>query len=599
MKLQRAGREWKACCPFHKEKTPSFTLSDEKGFYHCFGCGAHGDAIRWLTDARGLPFIDAVKELADSAGLEVPAGDPAAQQRAQRAASLYEVMDAAQAWFQEQLAGLQGTAARTYLEERGFTRATIEKFGFGFAPDSRGKLKQALQSFGDDKLVEAGLLIAPEENAREPFDRFRGRLMIPIRDQRGRVIAFGGRILGDGVPKYLNSPETPLFDKGATLFNLDRAGPKSRDSGRLIVVEGYFDVIALDQVGISEAVAPLGTALTEAQLERLWRLSDIPFLCFDGDSAGKKAGMRAALRSLPILAPEKSLNFVMLPGGLDPDDLVREGGKDAFEEVLEKRLTLDQLIWEWEYTAADFETPEGRASFGRRLREYARGIRDMDISTQYLALYKQKIYDLFAVQPQSRVTEGGKWLKKRAHRPEQLHAISKFGTSKTLFAPAALEGLRRYPELISSHADIVGQLSVLLLHRDLRLLCHEMLDAALGNPGLDVEQLDEALKRAVPEILHRLAKRRRVRFSFLSDRASPEKARADLAAVLELLAATPEIESALKAATARLSSDWEDDIFAEQIRMRGLRERLDLDWADLLNRQADTLSDHNSVGFHG
>src|SRR4051812_43374759 len=203
VKLQRAGREWKACCPFHKEKTPSFTLSDEKGFYHCFGCGAHGDAIRWLTDARGLPFVEAVKELADAAGMEVPAPDPRAQQKAERAAGLYDVMEAAQHWFEEQLGGLEGAEARAYLQKRGVADAVRKRFGFGYAPDSRSKLRVALRDFGNEKLVEAGLLILPESDdasaskpARDPYDRFRGRLMFPIRDQRGRVVGFSGRIVG-------------------------------------------------------------------------------------------------------------------------------------------------------------------------------------------------------------------------------------------------------------------------------------------------------------------------------------------------------------------------------------------------------------------
>ena len=228
VKLQRAGREWKACCPFHKEKTPSFTLSDEKGFYHCFGCGAHGDAIRWLTDARGLPFMDAVKELADAAGIEVPAPDPRSQEKAERAAGLYDVMEAAQHFYEEQFGGLEGAEARAYLERRGISDATRRRFGFGYAPDSRGKLRVALRDFGNEKLIEAGLLIAPDDE-REPYDRFRGRLMFPIRDRRGRVIAFSARILGAGEPKYLNSPDTPLFDKGRTLFNIDKAAAASRE----------------------------------------------------------------------------------------------------------------------------------------------------------------------------------------------------------------------------------------------------------------------------------------------------------------------------------------------------------------------------------
>ena len=303
LKLQRAGNEFKACCPFHNEKTPSFYVNDEKGFYHCFGCQAHGDAIRWLTDQRGLPFMDAVKELADQAGMEVPAPDPRSQERAERAAGLYEVMEAAADWFSEQLDGVEGArGARLSGAARVSGRRRAAAFGFGFAPDSRGKLKVALKKFGNDKLVEAGLLIKPEED-KEPYDRFRGRLMFPIRDARGRCIAFSGRIVGDGEPKYLNSPDTPLFDKGRSLFNLHRAGPASRARKSVIVVEGQMDVVALDQAGIAEVVAPLGTALTETQLGLLWRLSPTPLMCFDGDSAGQKAAVRAALRALPACRP--------------------------------------------------------------------------------------------------------------------------------------------------------------------------------------------------------------------------------------------------------------------------------------------------------
>ena len=230
VKLQKAGREWKACCPFHQEKTPSFYVNDEKSFYHCFGCQAHGDAIRFLTDSKGLPFMDAVKELADAAGMQVPAPDPRAQEQAERAIGLHEVMEAAQSWFEECLGGLEGSDARAYLDKRGVSEASRRRFGFGFAPDSRGKLRTALKRFGPEMLIEAGLLIVPEDD-REPYDRFRGRLMFPIRDRRGRVIAFSARILGAGEPKYLNSPDTPLFDKGRTLFNIDLAAPAARESG--------------------------------------------------------------------------------------------------------------------------------------------------------------------------------------------------------------------------------------------------------------------------------------------------------------------------------------------------------------------------------
>ncbi len=236
VKLQKAGREFRGCCPFHNEKTPSFYVNDDKAFYHCFGCSAHGDAIRWMTDQRGLPFIDAVKELAQAAGMEMPAMDPRAAEKAEVAKGLYEAMDDAAAWFTEQLMGIAGGEARAVLERRGIKPETAKTFGMGFSPDSRGKLKAQLKQYGDPVLVEAGLLIQVDD--KEPYDRFRGRLMIPIRDPRGRVIAFGGRVIGDGEPKYLNSPDTPLFDKGRTLYNLDRAAPASRKAGRVLVVEG-------------------------------------------------------------------------------------------------------------------------------------------------------------------------------------------------------------------------------------------------------------------------------------------------------------------------------------------------------------------------
>ena len=270
VKLQRAGNEWKACCPFHDEKTPSFYVNDGKGFYHCFGCSAHGDAIRWLTDQRGLPFMDAVKELASEAGMELPALEPHQAQRAEQRAGLHEVMQGAQDWFAANLASAAGAEARGYLERRGLDARTIARFGFGWAPDRRGALKEALGHFGEPLLIEAGLLIALDDEPgapanREPYDRFRGRVMLPIHDARSRPIAFGGRILDPAskAPKYLNSPDTPLFDKGRTLYNLHRAGPATRKSARIVVVEGYMDVIALAHAGIEEAVAPMGTALTE------------------------------------------------------------------------------------------------------------------------------------------------------------------------------------------------------------------------------------------------------------------------------------------------------------------------------------------------
>src|SRR3982751_4081610 len=380
VKLIRTGREWKACCPFHNEKTPSFTVNDDKGFYHCFGCSAHGDAIRFLTDQRGMPFMDAVKELAAKAGMDVPAPDPRAQEQAERTATLTDVIAEVAKYYAEQLNGLAGADARDYLKRRGIDAATAQRFGLGLA------------TLGEDKLIETGMLIQPEEGEKESYDRFRGRLMIPIRDPRGRVIGFGGRILGEGEPKYLNSPQTVLFDKGRTLYNLDPAGPASRTAKRLIVVEGYMDVIALDRAGISEVVAPNGTALTEGQLERLWRLDPSPILCFDGDNAGKKAAIRAATRALPLLRPDRTLRFVELPAGQDPDDVVRSGGREAFEELLANPEPLDARLWRYELEAEPLATPEAWASLKQRLIDHAGTIGHTDLARMYREDWLNRFY---------------------------------------------------------------------------------------------------------------------------------------------------------------------------------------------------------------
>src|SRR5881275_2519797 len=407
VKLIRAGREWKACCPFHNEKTPSFTVNDDKGFYHCFGCGAHGDAIRFLTDQRGMPFMDAVKELAGKAGMEVPAPDPRAQEQAERTATLTDVMAEVAKYYSEQLNGLAGAEAREYLKRRGIDAAVAERFGLGLASDNRTALKRALGKLGEDKLIDTGMLIQPEEGEKDSYDRFRGRLMIPIRDPRGRVIGFGGRILGEGEPKYLNSPQTILFDKGRTLYNLDRAGPASRSAKRLIVVEGYMDVIALDRAGISEVVAPNGTALTESQLERLWRLDPSPILCFDGDNAGRKAAVRAASRALPLLRPDRTLRFVELPPGQDPDDVVRtaaataggdgaaqqKAGGEAFEALLATAEPLDARLWRHELDSAPLTTPEASAALKQRLIDHAAAIGHPDLSRMYREDWLNRFYE--------------------------------------------------------------------------------------------------------------------------------------------------------------------------------------------------------------
>ncbi|MDB5671654.1 MAG: primase [Alphaproteobacteria bacterium] len=601
VKLQKAGREWKACCPFHKEKTPSFTLSDEKGFYHCFGCGAHGDAIRWLTDTRGLPFMEAVKELADSAGIEVPAPDPRAQQKAEQAAGLYDVVEAAQAWFVEQLGGVEGAQARDYLRQRGIGEATIRKFGFGFAPDSRSKLKTALARFGNEKLVETGLLVAPEEDGREPYDRFRGRLMIPIRDQRGRVIAFGGRILGAGEPKYFNSPETPLFDKGRTLYNLDKAGPASRDSKRLIVVEGYMDVVALDQAGIGETVAPLGTALTEGQLERLWRLVPSPLLCLDGDAAGQKAAVRAALRALPFVGPGRSLGFITLPAGQDPDDLVRGGGRVALEALLDKPEHLVDRLWAYETHVEPLVTPEQRAGLKRRLLDHVSTISDPDVREQYKSELVGRFNTLtrppapapWQSRPAQRGFErGGQrgFQRGRFQQPprptsEGARAVGK-GALSGEWSRAVLAGLLLHPGLIAEHAEAVAAL--LLADREAARLRDVLLDAAMSHGELDQMRLNTILAASgAAPFAEKLRQTRGLAFSFTRRDAEPERARRDLVLVIETLAAQPGLDAALDAATARLKEIGDEAAFQEQQRLRAARDEAERQLAALMESDAE------------
>ncbi len=574
VKLLRAGREWKACCPFHQEKTPSFTINDDKGFYHCFGCGAHGDAIRFLTEARGLPFMEAVKELAGKAGMEVPAADPRAQEKAERATSLTDVMAAAQRWFAEQLSGAEGASARDYLAKRGIDPATTARFGLGLAPNSRKAIKAALNSYGEEALLDTGMLIKPEEG--ETYDRFRGRLMIPIRDPRGRVIAFGGRILGDGEPKYLNSPETVLFDKGRTLYNIDRAAPASRAAKRLIVVEGYMDVIALDRAGIAECVAPNGTAVTEAQLERMWRLDPAPILCFDGDNAGQKAAIRAALRALPHLAPERTLRFVALPEGQDPDDLLRSGGRAALDALFEDPQPLVERLWQHERDAASLTTPEARASLRQRLLDHAGSIGDRSLASLYRDEWLAR-FDLL-VRPQrqqngtSRPSEKrGKFdPKSRRFIPPEgptsttARAIGTAGIDATM-ARALIAGFALYPDVLSSLLETFAHLPI--TDRAAAAQRDRLVDAAMSGVPLDRDALAPILN------VNDRVRRGGIGFSFTRPDTDPVQAARDLASAVDALTASAEVEAALAEATLALATG-DDCAFEEQQRLHRARDEI-------------------------
>lgn len=397
---RRSGSEYAGLCPFHNEKTPSFTVNDKKGFFHCFGCGEHGDAISFVTKTEGLGFPDAVEKLAREANLPVPRATPQERERAERASTLQQVVEMAANWFQKQLRLPVGRQGLDYLRGRGLSDATLDDFRLGFAPDSRDGLLAALKREGVpvDKIVEAGLAIQPEERGRDAYDRFRGRVMFTINDRRGRAIAFGGRVMGQGEPKYLNSPETPLFHKGANLYCLDRARVAATKDQPVIVAEGYMDVIALHGAGFTGAVAPLGTALTEGQIGELWKLADEPYLCFDGDNAGRRAAQRAAERALPLLRAGKSLRFLALPGGEDPDSLIRARGREAIEGVLKLARPLSDVIWDLETDSKPGDTPERRASIRRGLMQRADQIADPDVRSFYRTEFRDRLDKLYGGQ---------------------------------------------------------------------------------------------------------------------------------------------------------------------------------------------------------
>jgi len=588
-KLQKAGREFRACCPFHNEKTPSFYVNDDKGFYHCFGCGAHGDAIRWMTDQRGLPFIDAVKELVQAAGMEMPEQDRRSAEKAERAKGLHEAMEDAAKFFVDKLNGIEGAEARAVLKKRGISEETARAFGMGYSPDSRGKLKDALKSYGDPMLVEAGLLISVEK--KDPYDRFRGRLMIPIRDVRGRTIAFGGRIIGEGEPKYLNSPETPLFDKGRTLYNLDRAQAAARKSGRIIAVEGYMDVIALAQAGFAEAVAPLGTAMTEHQLERLWRIADVPLLCFDGDSAGQKAAIRAAHRAMPMLEPGRSLAFVTLPDGLDPDDLVRTQGPAAFESLLAKAQPLVDRLWESEIAAEPLDTPEQRAGLKRRLAALADGIGDSNVKHEYLAEFRARADLHFGRGPrnfENRPQRGGgggappargkrdkrgNWLSQPEPLKQETRNVQASGLDPIL-AKAVLAGLIRHPVAIARHMEMLWSL------RDasgaLGRLFEAVIDVAIEDRQLDQGKVLTILGRSgFGELAQELLRADGLNYSFNQAGFRNEaRARDDLKEAIEVMLTRPTVDEALSNATAALKERFTDEAFELQQALMGQRQEL-------------------------
>jgi DNA primase len=398
VKLKKSGQEWRGLSPFNKERTPSFFVNDQKAMWFDFSSGKNGNIFSFLMETEGVSFAEAVERLASMAGLAVPVMSPEAEAREERRKTLHEVMELAAKFFAATLAAREGAKARGYLADRGIEPAAQLKFRLGYAPSERFALKEHLgaQKVPVGDMVEAGLLVAGDDIPL-PFDRFRDRVMFPITDLRGRVIAFGGRALEKDVQaKYLNSPETPLFRKGATLYNGAAARAAAHEGARVIAVEGYVDVIAMVGAGFAATVAPLGTALTEDQLALIWRMADEPVLSFDGDSAGRRAAYRAVDLALPLLQPGKSLRFALLPEGQDPDDLVRSGGREAVDEVLAAARPLADMLWLRETETGGFDTPERRAALEARLNNVTAGIGDDAVRKYYRQDLRARLQGLFA-----------------------------------------------------------------------------------------------------------------------------------------------------------------------------------------------------------
>jgi DNA primase len=392
IRLARSGRQWKGCCPFHGEKTPSFYVYED-GHFHCFGCGAHGDAIGFVMQSEGASFTEAVERLAGEAGLEVPKPSAEAAEAERKRLNLAGVLQAAQAGFHRRLFLPEGRHALAYLRGRGLAEETIRRFGLGWSGEGRGTLLADLgrEGIAPEQLVDAGLMRRDDETGRT-FDLFFNRVMFPIRDRRGRVISFGGRTLGDGQPKYVNGPETALFAKRRTLYGLDQAREAVRSGAALVVVEGYMDVIAMAQAGIGGAVAPLGTALADEQLEELWRLAPAPILCFDGDTAGSRAAARAAELALPLLSHDRTLRLARLPAHDDPDTVVRRQGSEAMRGILASATPLADALYDLMRDAGGEASPEQRAALLTRLDAAANRISDKALSREYRDAFRGRFF---------------------------------------------------------------------------------------------------------------------------------------------------------------------------------------------------------------
>lgn len=510
----KAADEYLGLCPFHQEKTPSFTVSDGKGFYHCFGCGVHGDVLRFITETERLTFVEAVKLLAEEAGVALPETSREAEEQYQKSLTLYDVMEAAAQWCTEQLYSAVGKGALDYCRQRGLTPEVITEFRLGYAPEDRAAMQQYLQGKGytQAQMLETGLLTQNERG--EVYARFRNRLMFPIQDAKGRVVAFGGRILGDGQPKYLNSPATSLFYKGEMLYNWHRARNAAAQKNAVAVVEGYMDTIALAAAGIVNVVAPLGTALTEAQVQHLWQVVKEPTLCLDGDAAGARAMAKAAVAHLAQLKPGYGLKFARLPVGEDPDDVLKKHGLTALRQMLGKAIPLSEALWHVELNRHKVTTPEEKAALEQRLQQHCLAIEDLTVRRSFEQYFRGLLWNIRLTNKVSRDVQSSSF----ARQAVLLKEDSEINRLEKILLYIVLH----HPQLLQ-RADMGVVLHELEL-TDVRL--QGLLEAALQllelTPTLAPEALESALKQTGHEdVLRTLPEAHQVDKSLHAGAAEP------------------------------------------------------------------------------
>ncbi|WP_259782137.1 DNA primase [Aestuariispira ectoiniformans] len=512
---QKSRGDFWGLSPFNTEKTPSFHVREDQGFYHCFASGEHGDLFTFLMKTEGLSFPEAVEQMAELAGLEVPKATPEQAAREKKRHSLYEVTEAACRYYQKALRRPEGREALDYLKSRGLSDETIAEFRLGYSPNEGSGLWQAMKDEGIDMdlLVEAGIY-RRSKDGRPPYAFFRDRVMFPIADKRGRVIAFGGRFMGDakaaGIGKYINSPDTPLFDKGRTLYNHAQARKAVYDGQPLIVAEGYMDVIALSQAGWAGGVAPLGTAMTEVQIAELWKMDSLPYVCFDGDAAGRMAASRASDRALPQLQPGKSLRLLFMPEGEDPDSLIQAKGPSAIQPFLDAAQPLDQFLWQRELAVAEPTTPEMRADLERRLFSLADGIEDETVKKHYRRGFSDKLWNHLRAMNRAANGKGrfgrtyggakGKWQEAEPRGEVLKGQVVKELSRRT--QQIVLAALINHPGVIDQFFETLDRIH---FDADLDKICRELQKISSSGETLDVEVVtthfssrgDDALLRSV------------------------------------------------------------------------------------------------------